>query len=116
MKLASEWTPSSTALHCTSLAQLANALKTYNLAVTPIDQEAVIDGTTVSRDRLRFSCVEVRDTAHRAPRQVSEQDTRVRRDHVMLGFADIDEPGGGEFPHPSTRGRTNYASQPEAWE
>lgn len=48
MRLASEWMPSNTAFHCTYLAQLTSVLTTYDLAVTPIDQDAIINGGTVN--------------------------------------------------------------------
>ncbi|PPG02653.1 deoxyribonuclease [Pseudoclavibacter sp. RFBI5] len=48
MRLASEWMPTNTAFHCTYLAQTTNVLKTYDLAVTPIDQDAIINGGTIN--------------------------------------------------------------------
>lgn len=48
MRLASEWMPSNVAFHCTYLAQLTSVLKAYDLAVTPIDQDAIINGGTIN--------------------------------------------------------------------
>lgn len=47
MRLASEWMPANTAFHCTYLAQLTNVLQTYDLAVTPLDQDAIINGGSI---------------------------------------------------------------------
>ncbi|MBF4459377.1 HNH endonuclease family protein [Pseudoclavibacter sp. VKM Ac-2867] len=48
MRLASEWMPTNTAFHCTYLAQMTNVLKAYDLAITPIDQDAIINGGTIN--------------------------------------------------------------------
>ncbi|PPF47185.1 deoxyribonuclease [Pseudoclavibacter sp. AY1F1] len=48
MRLASEWMPTNTAFHCTYLAQLTSVLKVYDLAVTPIDQDAIINGGIIN--------------------------------------------------------------------
>ncbi|MBF4549301.1 HNH endonuclease family protein [Pseudoclavibacter sp. VKM Ac-2888] len=48
MRLASEWMPTNTAFHCTYLAQMTNVLKKYDLAITPIDQDAIINGGTIN--------------------------------------------------------------------
>lgn len=55
MHLASEWMPTSTAFHCTNLAQMTNVLKACDLAVTPIDQDAIINGGTI--DGVEFDGV-----------------------------------------------------------
>lgn len=43
-RLASEWMPPNAAFHCTYLAQMTSVLAAYDLAVTPIDQNAIING------------------------------------------------------------------------
>ncbi|MBF4460496.1 HNH endonuclease family protein [Pseudoclavibacter sp. VKM Ac-2867] len=48
MRLASEWMPTNTAFHCTYLAQMTNVLKAYDLGITPIDQDAIINGGTIN--------------------------------------------------------------------
>lgn len=48
MRLASEWMPTNAAFHCTYLAQMTSVLKAYDLAVTPIDQDAIINGGTIN--------------------------------------------------------------------
>ncbi|PPG33882.1 HNH endonuclease [Pseudoclavibacter sp. RFBG4] len=48
MRLASEWMPTNTAFHCTYLAQMTNVLTSYDLAVTPIDQDAILNGGTIN--------------------------------------------------------------------
>lgn len=47
MRLPSEWMPTNTAFHCTYLAQITNVLTTYDLAVTPLDQDAIINGGSI---------------------------------------------------------------------
>lgn len=47
-RLPSEWMPANTAVHCIYLAQMTIVLKTYDLAVTPIDQDAIINGGTAN--------------------------------------------------------------------
>ncbi len=46
-RLPSEWMPPNTAFHCLYLAQLTGVLAAYNLAVTPMDQDAIINGGTI---------------------------------------------------------------------
>lgn len=48
MRLASEWMPTNTAFPCTYLAQMTNVLKAYDLAVTQIDQDAIINGGIIN--------------------------------------------------------------------
>ncbi|PPG02804.1 HNH endonuclease [Pseudoclavibacter sp. RFBI5] len=48
MRLASEWMPTNTAFHCTYLAQMTIVLTSYDLAVTPIDQDAILNGGTIN--------------------------------------------------------------------
>ncbi len=47
MRLASEWMPVNTAFHCIYLAQLTNVLQAYDLGVTPLDQDAIINGGSI---------------------------------------------------------------------
>lgn len=47
MRLSSEWMPSNTAFHCTYLAQMTSVLTAYDLGVTPIDQDAIINGGSI---------------------------------------------------------------------
>lgn len=48
MRLPSEWMPTNTAFHCTYLAQITTVLTTYDLAVTPLDQDAIINGGNIN--------------------------------------------------------------------
>lgn len=48
MRLPSEWMPLNTAFHCTYLAQITNVLTAYDLAVTPLDQDAIINGGRIN--------------------------------------------------------------------
>lgn len=47
-RLAAEWMPPNAAFHCTYLAQMASVLATYDLAITPIDQDAIINGGSIA--------------------------------------------------------------------